>query len=953
MRKPGSKRRVRRAVELQNLESRILFSGPAASFAAAPIFSGGASNFAVTVDYSDSVSINPATIAPANLSVIGPKAGALQVTGDVISTLNPDDLSVTYYVNAPNQIFDQRANDIYTLVVQPNSVFDLQGAAAATVSTTMVVNLTPNTGPLAVASAPTAVNITAPGATGGVMEVTYSDPLGVNVSTISSDNITTFSSLDVQLLSVASQDSGTVVHATYRLTAPRGAFYPQDNSGYHMELAPSGPGVVLDTAGNVFSSGVLALYEVNISPISPTFPFADAASPLFVPEASAHQSDGKLIVVGHIGDTTAGQSQIEIERFNVNGTPDATFGNDGVVLGPTGDNEAAFALQMLPNDQFLVAGTSQKEFALERYTANGTLDTSFGSSGTGEVRTTITSNASIEMADTIALAPDGSIVIAGQSDGAWAFARFTSNGILSNSFLFTLPSGNVGTVGGLAVQSNGLIVAAGDDGSQVDVGRFEMTGTADASFNGGNIETLPGMSVRQDLGYLDHNLGLGIDANGEIVVAATTNSSPTDFAVERLLANGSPDISFGSGGTGLVTTPFAAAADAQRVAFGTGGQIVVSGITIDSSGTHPASITYNSNGSLFTGTTPPPPQTISGSVFNGQSGAPQAAVTVFLDTNGNGSLDEGELGTTTSASGAYVFANVADGTYNVDEIAPAGFVLQTPETSVTVSGSSAAGPNFDNLPAPASAGSAAADLTASFMSAVPSAAVGGSRGELTLHLSNIGQAVAGSVIEIALFASPDGTIAADDSPFATIPQRINLRAGHSTNVKLKFDYPSNLASGKYFIVASVDSTNVIVESNESNNFAASARPVAIGLASVDLDGTLGAPSSINASRKGGKKAIVTLVLNNSGNVIASGIVRVSLFASSDQTIDGNDPSLGSTNVHIKLLPGHSRTYRVRLTLPASAVTGSPSVVARLNASGISDISDSTLVIPAANATAFG
>jgi uncharacterized delta-60 repeat protein len=953
MRKPGSEQRarLRRAVELQILESRILFSGPAASFAAAPTFTAGASNFAVTVDYSDSVAINPATIAPTNFSVIGPKAGALRVTGDVIATQSPDNLSVTYYVNAPNQIFDQRANDTYTLAVQPNSVFDEQGAAASTATTTMVVNLTPNTGPLAAASAPSFTIITAPGATGGVMEITYSDPLGVNVSTISSANITSFSSLHAQLLSVASQDSGTVVHATYRLTAPRGAFYPQDDTGYHMVLAPSGPGAVLDTAGNVFSSGVLALYEVDIIPNSPAFPFADAASPLFVPEASAHQSDGKLIVVGHIGDTTAGLSQIEIERFNVNGTPDATFGDDGVVLGPSGDNEAAFALQMLPNDQFVVAGTSQREFALERYTANGALDTSFGPSGTGQVTTTIANNASIEMADTIALAPDGSIVIAGQSDGAWAFARFTSSGILSNSFLFALPSGNVGTIGGLAVQSNGLIVAAGVDGSQVDVGRFEPTGTPDPSFNGGNIETLSGMSGRQDLGYLDHNVGLGIDANGEIVVAAASKSSPTDFAVERLLANGSPDTSFGSDGTGLVITPFAAAADAQNVAFGTSGQIIVSGITIDSSGTHPASITYTSNGSRATGT-PPPPQTISGVVFNGQSGAPQAAVTVFLDANGNGSFDEGELSTTTSASGAYVFANVADGTYSVDEVAPAGFVSQTPEAAVTVSGSSAAGPNFDNLPAPASAGSAAADLTASFASVVPSAAVARTKGQLTLHVSNVGQAVGGGTIEIALFASSDGTIAAGDTPFATIPQRIKLAAGHSTNLKLKFDYPSNLANGNYFIVASVDSTNIVAESNEANNFAATARPVAIGLASVNLEGTLGAPSSI-AGGKGGKKAMATLVLNNSGNVTASGTVHVSLFASAGLSIDGDDPSLGATKVHIKLLPGHSRSFRVRLTLPASAISGSQFVIAQLNASGIANISDSTLVIPAANATTFG
>ena len=88
--------------------------------------------------------------------------------------------------------------------------------------------------------------------------------------------------MSVQLLSDASQDGGTVVHAIYQLIAPRGAFFPQDDTGYHVALTPSGPGTVLDSSGTAFPSGILALYEVEINPFSATFSFADSTGASFV-----------------------------------------------------------------------------------------------------------------------------------------------------------------------------------------------------------------------------------------------------------------------------------------------------------------------------------------------------------------------------------------------------------------------------------------------------------------------------------------------------------------------------------------------------------------------------------------------------------------------------------------------------------------------------------------------
>ncbi|MBI1324880.1 hypothetical protein GC170_17075 [bacterium] len=47
--------------------------------------------------------------------------------------------------------------------------------------------------------------------------------------------------------------------------------------------------------------------------------------------------------------------------------------------------------------------------------------------------------------------------------------------------------------------------------------------------------------------------------------------------------------------------------------------------------------------------------------------------TVFIDTNGNGALDDGELSTLTDANGNYAFISLAEGDYEVTEILPEGW----------------------------------------------------------------------------------------------------------------------------------------------------------------------------------------------------------------------------------------------------------------------------------------
>lgn len=71
---------------------------------------------------------------------------------------------------------------------------------------------------------------------------------------------------------------------------------------------------------------------------------------------------------------------------------------------------------------------------------------------------------------------------------------------------------------------------------------------------------------------------------------------------------------------------------------------------------------------------------INGNGVEDQDDVPLAGVTIYLDTNNNGALDEGELSTQTSADGSYSFVAIANGDYVVREIVPRDFRQTAPST---------------------------------------------------------------------------------------------------------------------------------------------------------------------------------------------------------------------------------------------------------------------------------
>ena len=324
--------------------------------------------------------------------------------------------------------------------------------------------------------------------------------------------------------------------------------------------------------------------------------------------AVAIQADGKIVAVGesHVGS----DSIFALARYNTDGSLDTNFGTDGKVRTAFGtSNDQAFAVAIQTDGKIVAAGTTGagSAFALSRYDTNGNLDTSFGTGG--KVTTAIGNSA---VARGLAIQADGKIVAAGYSDTGtgyvFALARYETNGSLDTSFgtggKVTTAIGNSAAARGLAIQTDGKIVAAGysDTGAATvfALARYETNGGLDTSFGiGGKVTTTIGTGAVA--------LDLAIQADGKIVAVGNAgNGTNIDFALARYNTDGSLDASFGLGGK--VTTAFGPAGEgslAYAVAIQADGKIVAAGYSSDPA-LYPADTIfplarYNIDGSLDTG----------------------------------------------------------------------------------------------------------------------------------------------------------------------------------------------------------------------------------------------------------------------------------------------------------------------------------------------------------------
>jgi uncharacterized delta-60 repeat protein len=334
-------------------------------------------------------------------------------------------------------------------------------------------------------------------------------------------------------------------------------------------------------------------------------------------KAIAIEPNGEILAAG--GANYGGNGgAFALALFQVNGTLDPSFGNGGVVLTPFNANGGTYAsaIALEPNGQIVLAGTvglpgGLGEFALARYNADGTLDSTFGANGL--VTTPVDGNS---WATGVAIDANGNIIVAGgagqayQFESNFALARYTSNGVLDTTF------GNNGTVEtnlgptdasaqGLALQADGKIVVVGHTSTSSGnfhfaVLRYSTDGTLDTSFNGTGevLDNFPG----EYAGFQgDDARAVAIQADGKIVVTGNFAGQGlvSNVALARYNSDGSPDTTFnGTGKTSLLVGNDDAG---DGLTLQGNGKIIVTGSEGVAGGSPMLTIRYNADGTLDTG----------------------------------------------------------------------------------------------------------------------------------------------------------------------------------------------------------------------------------------------------------------------------------------------------------------------------------------------------------------
>ena len=190
--------------------------------------------------------------------------------------------------------------------------------------------------------------------------------------------------------------------------------------------------------------------------------------------AVAVQPDGRIIGLGRRLDSGA----TVVERWLPNGTPDRTFGVQGVRTVPLdGPYRDPTGIAVQPNGRILIAGASGATMAVVRLQPTGALDTSFGSGG---VRRIAFSGATAAAAFDLALQANGRIVVAGEAivdadsqDHDLAVARLTGDAVAACN-------GKAPTI------ASGEAVLHGSDGPDVIVGSLGP----DVVYAGGGNDTV-------------------------------------------------------------------------------------------------------------------------------------------------------------------------------------------------------------------------------------------------------------------------------------------------------------------------------------------------------------------------------------------------------------------------------------------------------------------------------
>jgi uncharacterized delta-60 repeat protein len=298
------------------------------------------------------------------------------------------------------------------------------------------------------------------------------------------------------------------------------------------------------------------------------------------------QKDGKIVMGTSYSNGI--DADFVVLRFNMDGSPDLSFGNKGQAILPIGQANDYCNSIAIQSDGKIIAvgvttigsnGSGNYDFAAGRFNSDGTIDPTFGNEGKA-----ITHIGQGNVANSVVIQPDGKIILAGKSNETifsdFALVRYNQDGTLDKSFgnsgiVQTQVSGTYDFANSVGLQSDGKIIAGGtaqDGFSNYNFAlvRYNSDGTLDETYGTNGIAVTDRSSV--DIGN-----SLSLQSDEKLILAGGTYGElGYNFCVIRYNTDGTPDNSFGT--DGLITTSFGYGdAEGNDVAIGTDGEIIIVG----------------------------------------------------------------------------------------------------------------------------------------------------------------------------------------------------------------------------------------------------------------------------------------------------------------------------------------------------------------------------------------
>jgi len=252
------------------------------------------------------------------------------------------------------------------------------------------------------------------------------------------------------------------------------------------------------------------------------------------------QPDGKIIVGGSAYSANpknlyaTDTNNAVLVRYNIDGTIDPTFGNEGIVTynyniiyNSNEINTGVGKLILQPDGKILAVIGGAPTLFLIRFNTNGSVDTSFGNNET---------HIFIIEYGLFVIQPDAKIIAAYKQDHYNSFGqvdssyfrteRYNVDGTLDTTFgtdgiVITDFGFGYNYVSAIALQPDGKVIVAGTSyNNQFAMARYTSSGDLDTTFDGdGKVITSLGSGLKSYASYVS------VQADGKIIVAGGSYTS--------------------------------------------------------------------------------------------------------------------------------------------------------------------------------------------------------------------------------------------------------------------------------------------------------------------------------------------------------------------------------------------------------------------------------------------